>query len=41
MRKNGKMLKQGLVELKGRVSREELIIWVNQFPDKKPKPKAR
>jgi len=36
VRKDGRQLKQGLVEMRGRISREELIIWVNKFKDKKP-----
>lgn len=38
IRKNGKQLKQGLIEMRNRVSRDELYIWLNKFPDCKPKP---
>lgn len=39
IRKDGKQLKQGLVELKGRIPRDELLIWVHKYPQCKPKPK--
>lgn len=37
-RKNGKKLKQALVNLNGRVNKEDLYIWLNKYPEQKPKP---
>ncbi len=38
IRKDGRGLEQKLIELKTRVSQEELTIWLNKFWDKRPKP---
>ena len=38
-RKSGKKLIQSIVDVKQRISQEELFDWLNQFPDKKPKKK--
>lgn len=38
MRHDGKKLKQSLVEIKNRVSRDELNVWLNRYPECKPKP---
>lgn len=35
-RKNGKKLIQGLVDIRGRISHDDLNIWLNKFPDCKP-----
>ncbi len=40
-RKNGKQLIQKLVEIKERISQEELFIWLNKYEDLKPKNKFR
>jgi len=39
-RKNGKRLIQSVVDVKQRISQEELFNWLNNFPDKKPKKKV-
>jgi len=39
IRKDGRKLKQALVDKKERVKEEDLYIWLNKHPDKIPKPK--
>jgi hypothetical protein len=41
IRKDGKQLMQALVEMKRRISPDELYAWLNQFPECKPKPKKQ
>lgn len=36
MRKDGKMLKQSLVEIRGRVTPEDLFIWLGRYPELNP-----
>ena len=40
-RKDGKQLMQALVEIKHRISPEELYAWLNQYPNCKPQPKKQ
>lgn len=40
-RKNGKRLLQKLVDIRGRISQDELFIWLNKFPDSKPKERVK